>query len=34
MKNEDATNIIVETSEIRNELPLKLDDADGPKSAP
>lgn len=34
LKNEDATNIVVETSEYRNELPLKLEDADGPKSAP
>jgi len=34
LKNDDATNIVVETSEIRNELPFKNEDADGPKMAP
>jgi hypothetical protein len=30
LKNDDATNIVVETSEIKNELPLKSE-GDGPK---
>jgi hypothetical protein len=29
-KNDTATNIIVETSENKNELPLKSDEVDGP----
>jgi hypothetical protein len=33
-KNDQATNIVVETSEIKNELPLKSDEMDGPRTAP
>jgi hypothetical protein len=34
MKNDTATNIIVETSEIKNELPLKSEEVNGPRNAP
>lgn len=34
LQNDTATNIIVETSDIKNELPLKAEEVDGPKTAP